>query len=105
MGFGRGSSTAQKLRSSYFSCGKMLSLGAFATMGAVREPLDGPYTYANFFIEGFIKHGQTLGQAFSYATPWIRWQMILVGDPVMRMPRSPAHWVAPFIPPQELPER
>lgn len=88
-GFSKMSSSAQKLHTSYFAAGRMLKYGAFATIGAVREPLEMPYTCADLLLECFLEHGQTLGMAFAYANPWVRWQMILVGDPVMRMPKSP----------------
>lgn len=87
MGYSKYSSSMQKLRSTYFAAARFLDLGAFATIGSVREPAESPFTRIDDLLHAWLECGRPLGEAYSYATWMVRHMMVLIGCPVLRMPQ------------------
>ena len=76
--------TTLKKAGSQVWCKRMLEEGAAATVGPVAEPyVQGfplPELFFSFLLDGYY----TLAESYFLSTPYLSWQMILLGDPLYR---------------------
>lgn len=65
-------------------CKIMLEKGIAATIGPVAEPYVGafpvPEIFFSFLLDGYL----TLAETYMVSTPFLSWQMVLIGDPLYR---------------------
>ena len=86
VGFHIASSECSTLRNkkSRVWCKMMLEKGVAATIGPVYEPyvkaFPIPETFFKFLIDGYL----SLAECYFISTPFLSWQMVLVGDPLYR---------------------
>ena len=64
-------------------CGPLVARGVTATMGNVFEPYL-EFTHRPDLLVHALARGWTLGEAAYYALPVLRWQGVLIGDPLYR---------------------
>jgi uncharacterized protein (TIGR03790 family) len=86
VGFHIASSECQTLKSpnSQVWCKRMLEEGAVATIGPTSEPYLQAFTVPEMFF-GLLLEGQfTLAECYALSTPFLSWQMVLIGDPLYR---------------------
>lgn len=76
--------TTLKKKGSQVWCKRMLEEGIAATIGPVAEPyVQGfplPELFFSFLLDGYY----TLVESYFLSTPYLSWQMILLGDPLYR---------------------
>jgi uncharacterized protein (TIGR03790 family) len=67
-----------------------LRMGATAGTGAVSEPNFGALTRPDVYTDALVRFNANLGDAFFRATPFMRWMVINMGDPLFRpYPKQP----------------
>jgi len=90
IGYHIASSECQTLRKkgSTVWCKMMLEKGISATIGPVYEPFVQAYPLPQLFF-GLLFKGLSLAEAYSLSTPYLSWQMVLIGDPLYRPFSSP----------------
>lgn len=73
-----------KRKNSKVWCKMMLEKGIAATIGPVSEPYVNafplPEVFFGFLVDGIL----TLAECYIISTPYLSWQMVLVGDPLYR---------------------
>lgn len=84
--------TTLKKAGSEVWCKRILEDGAAATVGPVAEPYVQGFPLPELFF-GFLLDGYyTLAESYFLSTPFLSWQMVLIGDPLYRpfrnMPRA-----------------
>ena len=65
-------------------CVQILAHGAAATVGPVDEPYIQAFPPPELFFAALKEGGLSLGESFLLSSPFLSWQMILVGDPLYR---------------------
>ncbi len=76
--------TTLKKEGSQVWCKRMLEDGIAATVGPVAEPYVQGFPLPELFF-GFLLDGYyTLAESYFLSTPYLSWQMILIGDPLYR---------------------
>lgn len=76
--------TTLKKEGSQVWCKRMLEEGVAATVGPVAEPYVQGFPLPELFF-GFLLDGYyTLVESYFLSTPYLSWQMILIGDPLYR---------------------
>ena len=81
-------STLKNAKSSVW-CLKMLQHGIAAVIGPVYEPYIQGFPVPELFFSHLVEGYMSLGEAYLVSTPYLSWQMILVGDHLYQ-PFSPA---------------
>ena len=76
-------STLRKKNSTVW-CKRMLEDGAAATIGSVREPFVESFPPPELFFTLLTAGRLTLAESYLMSTPYLSWQMVLVGDPLYR---------------------
>ncbi len=75
--------TLKKARSQVW-CKRMLEEGVVATVGPTSEPYVQAFPVPNIFF-GLLVDGQLdLAECYVLSTPFLSWQMVLIGDPLYR---------------------
>ncbi len=76
--------TTLKKPGSQVWCKRMLEDGVAATIGPVAEPYVQGFPLPELFF-GFLLDGYyTLAESYFLSTPYLSWQMVLIGDPLYR---------------------
>jgi len=76
--------TTLKKNGSQVWCKRMLEDGVAATVGPVAEPYVQGFPLPELFF-GFLLDGYyTLAESYFLSTPYLSWQMVLIGDPLYR---------------------
>ncbi|MCW8892912.1 MAG: TIGR03790 family protein [Deltaproteobacteria bacterium] len=76
--------TTLKKTGSQVWCKRLLEDGVAATVGPVAEPYVQGFPVPELFF-GFLQDGYyTLAESYFLSTPFLSWQMILLGDPLYR---------------------
>jgi uncharacterized protein (TIGR03790 family) len=65
-------------------CKRMLEQGIAATIGPTSEPYVQAYTVPEIFFPLLIEGRLSLAECYARATPFLSWQMVLIGDPLYR---------------------
>jgi len=69
-------------------CKRMLEKGVAATLGPVNEPYVQAFPVPEAFF-GLLLEGRGLAECYMLSSPFLSWQMTLVGDPLYRPFRKP----------------
>jgi uncharacterized protein (TIGR03790 family) len=73
-----------KKKGSQVWCKRLLEDGAAATIGPVAEPYVNAFPVPEIFFSFLLDGYYTLAESYFLSTPFLSWQMILVGDPLYR---------------------
>jgi len=65
-------------------CKKMLEKGVAATLGPVYEPYVNAFPLPELFFGCLVDGKLTLGECYLISTPYVSWQLVLLGDPLYR---------------------
>ena len=65
-------------------CKVMLEKGVAATLGPVREPYVQAFPPPELFFGLLLDGRYTLAECFALSSPFLSWQMVLIGDPLYR---------------------
>jgi len=77
------SGECESLKRGNFWCPQFLLHGATVTIGPIDEPYVSSFPNPKIFIAALLD-GYTLAEAYYLSTPYLSWQMVLVGDPIYR---------------------
>jgi hypothetical protein len=78
-----------KSQNSQVWCKRMLEKGVAATIGPVNEPYLQAFTVPEVFFGLLVEGKLTLAECYALSTPYLSWQMVLIGDPLYRPFRKP----------------
>jgi uncharacterized protein (TIGR03790 family) len=73
-----------KNKSSQGWCKKMIEDGVAATVGPVSEPYVQAFPIPELFFGLLVESPFTLVECYFLSTPYLSWQMVLIGDPLYR---------------------
>lgn len=76
--------TTLKKTGSQVWCKRLLEDGASATIGPVAEPYVQAFPLPELFFSLLLDGYYTLVESYFLSTPFLSWQMILIGDPLYR---------------------
>ena len=76
--------TTLKRADSQVWCKRMLEEGVAATIGPVNEPYVQAFPVPEIFFELLVDGYWTLAECYALSTPFLSWQMVLIGDPLYR---------------------
>jgi len=62
----------------------MLEKGVAATLGPVYEPYVNAFHLPELFFGCLVDGKLTLGECYLISTPYVSWQLVLLGDPLYR---------------------
>lgn len=65
-------------------CKRLLEEGVAATIGPTSEPYLQSFTVPEIFFDLLSAGRLTLAECYAQATPFLSWQMVLIGDPLYR---------------------
>lgn len=65
-------------------CKKMLEKGVAATLGPVYEPYVNAFPLPEIFFGCLVDGQLTLAECYLISTPYVSWQLVLLGDPLYR---------------------
>jgi uncharacterized protein (TIGR03790 family) len=78
---------ARNLRRKQSAAAGLITAGATATIGTVNEPLIGGWSRPDMFFKNYVKPkntGLTFIESACAATPFLSWQTVFIGDPLLR---------------------
>lgn len=73
-----------KNKNSQAWCKKMIEDGVVATVGPVSEPYVQAFPIPELFFGLLVESPFTLAECYFLSTPYLSWQMVLIGDPLYR---------------------
>ena len=76
--------TTLKKEGSQVWCKRMLEEGAAATVGPTSEPYVQAFPLPEVFFGLLVDGRWTLVESYALSTPFLSWQMVLIGDPLYR---------------------
>ena len=76
--------TTLKQRGSQVWCKRMLEEGAAAVVGPTSEPYVQAFPVPELFFGLLVSGRLSLAECYILSTPFLSWQMVLVGDPLYR---------------------
>lgn len=103
---------ARNLRRTLSAAAGLVHDGAAATLGTVYEPLIEGWARPDIFAAAyFAPNGKNLcfAEAAWAATPYLSWQNVVIGDPLLRAPKvkktnTPVYMPQKNIPPKKIPD-
>ncbi len=75
------SNECESLKHGNIWCPQLIKHGVTVTIGPVREPYLSAFPNPVIFLESLFE-GYSLAESYFMATPYLSWQMVLVGDPL-----------------------